>query len=168
MNLLLTSQACIFAAPARPLFCILLRTIGVASSTTEEHPTCLGGGPFASEWRVVGDGGGGEWRGRGIQEGEGSSRGGGGGGPSGPSGPKGPMERGKRLRETQNMTSHKVTKIKKNDVTRSRRLTHNDVTGLHICWSCASAILLLTEGLHRGVHDAGCCSGSILHFSNHP
>ena len=39
---------------------------------------------------------------------------------------------GKDQRETQNMTSHKVTNAE----------THNDVTGMHICWDCADAILL--------------------------
>ena len=39
---------------------------------------------------------------------------------------------GKDQRETQNMTSHKVTNAE----------THNDVTGMHICWECADAILL--------------------------
>ena len=65
----MTSQASTFAGPARPH----RRTIGTASSTTEDHQTCRGGAPFASDGRVAGDDGRAEATRTGVPEGGGGS-----------------------------------------------------------------------------------------------
>ena len=102
----------------------------MASSTTEEHPTCLGGVPFAVDGLVAGDDGraeatrtGGPRGGRGKGEGEVEARANWVGGTT--------RDGGTRERDTTGGRTRKMTsrgnENQKNDLTREPRLTLDDV-----------------------------------------